>query len=33
MEMNESGMDDPRWDCLRNGKRVLDVFRVKKYAH
>lgn len=30
MEMNESGVDDPRWDCLRNGKRVLDVFQVKR---
>lgn len=30
MEMNESNMDDPRWACLRNGKRVLDVFRAKK---
>lgn len=21
---------DSRWDCIRNGKRVLDVFRAKK---
>lgn len=28
MEMNESNMDEPRWDCIRNGRRVLDVFRV-----
>ena len=27
VEMNESNWDDPRWDCIRNGKRVLDVFR------
>lgn len=27
MEMNESNMDEPRWDCIRNGRRVLDVFR------
>lgn len=27
IEMNESNWDDPRWDCIRNGKRVLDVFR------
>lgn len=29
VEMNESNWDDPRWDCIRNGKRVLDVFRKK----
>lgn len=23
-------MDDPVWDCIRNAKRVLDVFQVKK---
>ena len=28
MEMNESNMDEPRWDCIRNGRRVLDVFRA-----
>ncbi|MDO5422691.1 MAG: isochorismatase family cysteine hydrolase [Eubacteriales bacterium] len=22
--------NDPRWDSIRNGKRVLDVFRAKK---
>lgn len=30
MEMNESNMDDPRWECIRNAKRVLDVFRARK---
>lgn len=30
VEMNESNMDDPRWNVIRNGKRVLDVFRAKK---
>ena len=30
MEMNESNIDEPRWDIIRNGKRVLDVFRAKK---
>lgn len=30
MEMNESNMDDSRWNTIRNGKRVLDVFRAKK---
>ena len=30
MEMNESNMDEPRWEVIRNGKRVLDVFRAKK---
>lgn len=28
MEMNERNMDEPRWDCIRNGRRVLDVFRT-----
>ncbi len=27
MEMNERNMDELRWDCIRNGRRVLDVFR------
>lgn len=27
--MNEDNMNDPAWDCIRNGKRVLDVFRTK----
>lgn len=30
MEMNESNINSPRWDVIRNGKRVLDVFRAKK---
>ena len=30
MEMNESNMEEPRWNVIRNGKRVLDVFRAKK---
>ena len=30
MEMNESNIDEPRWNVIRNGKRVLDVFRTKK---
>ena len=30
MEMNESNRDEPRWGAIRNGKRVLDVFRAKK---
>lgn len=30
MEMNESNMGDSRWNTIRNGKRVLDVFRAKK---
>ena len=30
MEMNENNMGDPRWTLIRNGKRVLDVFRAKK---
>jgi len=30
VEMNESNMDAPEWECIRNAKRVLDVFRAKK---
>lgn len=30
MEMNENNMNDPRWAVIRNGKRVLEVFRAKK---
>ncbi len=30
LEMDESNMDSPRWNCIRNAKRVLDVFREKK---
>lgn len=29
VEMKNSP-DDPAWDCIRNAKRVLDVFRAKK---
>lgn len=29
-EMRPEDLDDPRWACIRNGKRVLDVFRQKK---
>ncbi len=29
-EMNESNMDEPRWDVIRNARRVLNVFRAKK---
>ena len=29
-EMTEDNMDDSAWDCIRNAKRVLDVFRAKK---
>lgn len=28
--MNESNMQEPEWTCIRNAKRVLDVFRAKK---
>ena len=27
--MNESNRNDPRGDCIRNARRVLDVFRKK----
>lgn len=30
VEMNESNMDAPQWECIRNARRVLDVFRAKK---
>ncbi len=30
VEMNESNMDAPQWECIRNRKGVLDVFREKK---
>ncbi len=30
-EMREDNFDDPRWDCIRNAKRVLDVFRAKNF--
>ena len=26
-EMNENNIENPAWDCIRNAKRVLDVFR------
>lgn len=30
MEMREDNMEEPRWNCIRNARRVLDVFRAKK---
>ena len=30
MEMNDSNFNDSRWNVIKNGKRVLDVFRAKK---
>lgn len=30
LDMNESNIDDPRWSVIKNGKRVLDVFRAKR---
>lgn len=29
-EMNETNMDAPEWECIRNAKKVLDVFRTRK---
>ncbi len=29
-EMREDNINDPEWECIRNGKRVLDVFRAAK---
>ena len=28
--MNSNNIDAPEWECIRNAKRVLDVFRGKK---
>lgn len=28
VEMNEENYDNPKWTCIRNARRVLDVFRV-----
>ena len=28
--MTPDNLADPAWDCIRNAKRVLDVFRGKK---
>ena len=30
MENNDQEVDNPAWNCIRNAKRVLDVFRAKK---
>ena len=30
LDMNESNIDDPRRNVIKNGKRVLDVFRAKR---
>ena len=30
MDMTEDNLTDPAWDCIRNARRVLDVFRDKK---
>lgn len=29
-EMNDDNLHEARWDCIRNARRVLDVFREKK---
>ena len=29
VEMNEDNWSESRWDCIRNARRVLDVFRKK----
>ncbi len=31
-EMREDNFNDPEWNCIRNAKRVLDVFRAKKLS-
>lgn len=28
-EMREDNLNDPAWDCIRNAKRVLDVFEQR----
>lgn len=30
IDLREDNVDEPRWECIRNAKRVLDVFRAKK---
>ncbi len=30
VEMNEFNINNPEWTCIRNAKRVLDVFRSRK---
>ena len=30
MELSEENLQQPEWKCIRNGKRVLDIFRKKK---
>ena len=29
-EMNDDNLHEARWDCIRNARKVLDVFREKK---
>lgn len=29
-EMNDDNLHEARWECIRNARRVLDVFREKK---
>lgn len=29
-DMNENNLNAPEWECIRNAKRVIDVFRKKK---
>lgn len=29
-EMKEENFDNPEWRCIKNAKRVLDIFRAKK---
>lgn len=30
LEMTQENINDSAWDCIRNAKRVLDVFRARK---
>ena len=30
VEMHESNLDAPEWTCIRNARRVLDVFRAQE---
>lgn len=29
-ELTDENLQEPRWDCIRNARRVLDVFRAEK---
>ncbi len=30
-ELREDNIQEPRWECIRNGKRVLDIFGQRSF--